>query len=135
VDLAKYAVILKKGRITLKKLDRMMDQAGNMLCRGIRAFVEKDAALAALVIDNDERVDRYFVKIRKSLAKQVQKSPELAAESLSWLMVVKYLERIADHACNVAEWTFFASTGQHRQRPDEDELNLTHNSGNDDPVP
>jgi phosphate transport system protein len=127
VDLAKYAVMLKSPCLKIKKLDRMMDQAGNMLSDGIRAFVEKDAALAGSVIDNDERVDKYFIKIRKSLAKQVEKSPERAAESLRWLMVVKYLERIADHACNVAEWTFFASTGQHRQRPDEDGRNVTHN--------
>ncbi|MDR2363454.1 MAG: phosphate signaling complex protein PhoU, partial [Spirochaetaceae bacterium] len=114
VDLAKYAVILKKRRIKIKKLDHMMDQTGNMLDRGIRAFVEKDEIMANSVIDSDERVDKYFIKIREHLAEQVEKSPDLAAESLSWLMVIKYLERIADHACNVAEWTFFAATGRHR---------------------
>ncbi|MDR2068934.1 MAG: phosphate signaling complex protein PhoU [Spirochaetaceae bacterium] len=118
VDLAKYAMILKKPRLKLKKLEHMMDQTGGMLNRGIRAFVEKDEAAANSVIDNDERVDKYFIKIRENLAEQVEKSPELAAESLSWLMVIKYLERIADHACNVAEWTFFAATGSHRQQPD-----------------
>jgi phosphate transport system protein len=115
VDLAKYALVLKKPRLKIKKLDHMMDQAGNMLDRSIKAFVEKNAALAELVIDNDDRVDKYFIKIRKQLTEGLEKSPELAAESLSWLMVIKYLERIADHACNVAEWTFFAVTGRHRQ--------------------
>jgi phosphate transport system protein len=118
VDLAKYAVILKKRRVKIKKLDHMMDQTGNMLNRSIKAFVEKDEIAANLVIDNDERVDKYFIKIRERLAEQVEKSPDLAAESMSWLMVIKYLERIADHACNVAEWTFFAATGRHRQRTD-----------------
>ena len=117
VDLAKYAVILKKRRIKIKKLDHMMDQTGNMLNRSIKAFVEKDEIAANSVIDNDERVDKYFIKIRENLAEQVEKSPDLAAESLSWLMVIKYLERIADHACNVAEWTFFAATGRHRPAP------------------
>ncbi|MDR2758362.1 MAG: phosphate signaling complex protein PhoU [Spirochaetaceae bacterium] len=118
VDLAKYAMILKKPQIKIKKLDHMIDQTGNMLNRGIKAFVEKDEIVANSVIDNDERVDKYFIKIRENLAEQVKKSPDLAPESLSWLMVIKYLERIADHACNVAEWTFFAVTGRHRQRPD-----------------
>jgi phosphate transport system protein len=114
VDLAKYAVILKKRRIKIKKLDHMMEEAGDMLNRSIKAFVEKDAIAANSVIDNDARVDKYFIKIREHLAEQVEKSPDLASESLSWLMVIKYLERIADHACNVAEWTFFAATGRHR---------------------
>ncbi|MFP3090240.1 phosphate signaling complex protein PhoU [Treponema sp. TIM-1] len=118
VDLAKYAIILKKPRIKLKKLDHMMDQTGAMLNRSIKAFVEKDELAANSVIDNDEQVDKYFIKIREHLAEQVEKSPALAPESLSWLMVIKYLERIADHACNVAEWTFFAVTGRHRERPD-----------------
>jgi phosphate transport system protein len=117
VDLAKYAVILKKRRIKIKKLDHMMEEAGDMLNRSIKAFVEKDEIAAASVIDNDERVDKYFIKIRENLAEQVEKSPDLAAESLSWLMVIKYLERISDHACNVAEWTFFAATGRHRSPP------------------
>jgi phosphate transport system protein len=118
VDLAKYAMILKKSRIKVKKLDHMMEQTGNMLSRSIKAFVEKDELAAHSVIDNDEQVDKYFIKIREHLAEQVEKSPELAPESLSWLMVIKYLERIADHACNVAEWTFFAVTGRHRQDPE-----------------
>ena len=82
----------------------------------IDAFVKKDAALARAVVDADDTVDAAFVHI-KSLLLEHLRTPKVDGEYvLDLLMVVKYLERIGDHAVNIARWVLYSLTGRREQK-------------------
>ena len=82
-----------------------------MVTDSIDAFVKRDVALAHQVILDDDGVDGDFNRIKKALLGRLR-SPEADAEyALDLLMVAKYLERIGDHAVNVARWVLFSVTG------------------------
>lgn len=82
----------------------------------IDAFVKKDAALARAVVDADDTVDAAFVHI-KSLLLEHLRTPKVDGEYvLDLLMVVKYLERIGDHAVNIARWVLYSLTGKREQK-------------------
>ncbi len=82
-----------------------------MVTNSIDAFVKRDTALARQVMADDDMVDGYFDRIKNALICRLR-SPEADVEyALDLLMVVKYLERIGDHAVNVARWVLFSITG------------------------
>ena len=82
----------------------------------IDAFVKKDAALARAVVDADDTVDAAFVHI-KSLLLEHLRTPKVDGEYvLDLLMEVKYLERIGDHAVNIARWVLYSLTGKREQK-------------------
>lgn len=82
-----------------------------MVTDSIDAFVKKDAGLAQAVIDYDDVVDGLFDMIRQQLAAYLS-GPEADGEYVvDLLMIAKYLERIGDHAVNIAKWVLFSMTG------------------------
>lgn len=82
-----------------------------MVTDSIDAFVKKDAGLAQAVIDYDDVVDGLFDMIRQQLASYLS-GPEADGEYVvDLLMIAKYLERIGDHAVNIAKWVLFSMTG------------------------
>ena len=82
----------------------------------IDAFVKKDAALARAVVDADDTVDAAFVHIMSLLLEHLR-TPKVDGEYvLDLLMVVKYLERIGDHAVNIARWVLYSLTGKREQK-------------------
>ena len=84
-----------------------------MLAQSIDAFVRKDLKLAKIVIESDDDVDFLFRSAKRELVETIRK-PESDAESIIHsIMIAKYLERIGDHAMNVAQWAIFAETGTH----------------------
>ncbi|MGN1015272.1 MAG: phosphate signaling complex protein PhoU [Butyricicoccus sp.] len=86
-----------------------------MVRDAIDSFVESDLDKAQMVIDYDNVVDKEFLSTRDELIVAIQKSPsENAQQILDLLMIAKYLERIGDHAVNIAEWVVFSLTGQHK---------------------
>ena len=84
-----------------------------MVTESIDSFVKKDLALVRRVIESDDMVDEYFIRIKDRLIALVAANPSAGEYYLDLLMIVKYLERIADHATNIAEWVEFSITGKH----------------------
>jgi phosphate transport system protein len=84
-----------------------------MVTESIDAFVRSDLALAREVVECDDKVDDYFIKTRGELVAFILGEPGEGELAVDWLMVIKYLERIGDHACNIAEWVIFSITGEH----------------------
>ena len=82
-----------------------------MVNESVEAFVKSDLALADRVIKYDDVVDDLFCQVRADVASILAETPALAAFALDVLMIAKYLERIADHATNIAEWVEFSVTG------------------------
>lgn len=82
-----------------------------MVTDSIDAFVKKDAAVAKAVIEYDDVADGLFNKIKKMIIVHLGR-PEADSEyAIDLLMIAKYLERIGDHAVNIANWVLFSITG------------------------
>ena len=96
-----------------KHLSKMADAAKKMVTESIDAFVKKDAALAAKVLADDDLVDSLFLKLRHDIIEMIAADPGCGEEAVDVLMIAKYLERIGDHATNIAEWVLFSITGTH----------------------
>ncbi|MCI6651679.1 MAG: phosphate transport system regulatory protein PhoU, partial [Ruminococcus callidus] len=60
-----------------------------------------------------DQVDDLFLKVRSELVELVRSNQNMAEGALDLMMIAKYLERIGDHAVNVAEWVIYAITGDH----------------------
>jgi phosphate transport system protein len=84
-----------------------------MLAQSIDAFVRKDLKLAQIVIDSDDDVDFLFRSAKRELVKTIRNTESDAECIINSIMIAKYLERIGDHAMNVAKWAIFAETGTH----------------------
>lgn len=84
-----------------------------MLAQSIDAFVRKDLKLAQIVIDSDDDVDFLFRSAKRELVKTIRNTESDAECIINSIMIAKYLERIGDHALNVARWAIFAETGTH----------------------
>ena len=92
----------------------MADASIAMVKRSIDAFVARDAKMAGEVIRADDEVDALFDKVRAELTQLIASDPTCGAQALDLLMIAKYLERIGDHAVNIAQWVCFAVTGVHK---------------------
>lgn len=79
-----------------------------MLLDAVNSYVDKDMQKAHAVILHDDIVDNYFVKVKADLIEVIRENPEFAEYAADLLLVNKYLERIGDHATNIAEWVIFA---------------------------
>jgi len=89
----------------------MADKAGAMVRDSIRAFLQKDLDLAKEVLTKDDEVDALFLKAKLDLIKKLHKDASFSEQALDLMMNAKYLERIGDHAENIAGWVVFAITG------------------------
>ncbi len=92
----------------------MATGVSKMVTESVDAFVERDLDAAKDVIRRDDQIDDLFKKACADLAEYIGKNPKKAAPALDLMMTAKYLERIGDHAVNVAEWVEFSITGERR---------------------
>ena len=97
-------------------LYKMGDVALNMVKAAIGAYVQVDLSTAAQVIARDDDCDTMFSKISREIAQYIAAHPDDAETALDLFMIAKYLERLGDHAVNVAEWVEFLKTGVHKSR-------------------
>ena len=113
-DISEIALILKDRDI--EKADHIAQMAAaaiRMVTDSVDAYVRQDLELARSVIHYDDVVDDLFVRIREDLIAKIAADPTCGGEALDLLMVAKYLERIGDHATNIAEWVEFSILGRH----------------------
>ena len=95
-------------------IDRMAQATIKMVTDSLDAFVRRDLTLAWSVIEYDDVVDRLFDECKSDLIAEIAQNPEDGERVLDVLMIAKYLERIGDHATNIAEWVEFSITGSHK---------------------
>ena len=82
----------------------------------VDAFVSRDRKAADEVIRHDDVVDSLFAKVKDDLVFMLQEGVDNIDACVDVLMIAKYLERIGDHAQNIAEWVEFLVTGMHKQQ-------------------
>jgi phosphate transport system protein len=112
VDIAKVARKLARNSThrSLADLPRMAAAVRRMLKTALDAFVRHDLDLVEVVVLADDQVDDLFHSIREDLHIAMQKDPDLVVEASYLLFVAHYLERMADHAVNIAERVYFVET-------------------------
>ena len=93
---------------------KMGQKAHKMILDALNALTSEDEQAALRVIAADDEVDYDFNAIKHQLAQEIAEDPGKVDAALDLLMVIKYLERIGDHAVNVAEWVQFVRTGRYK---------------------
>ena len=86
---------------------RMAALAADMVRRSLQSFIEADADMARTVLTMDDAVDAMNRAAYKSLTKVMEEESHLAPQALNALMISRSLERVADHATNIAEDVIF----------------------------
>lgn len=96
----------------LVDIPRMAELAGSMLHRSLDAFIEKDAAAAERVADEDDEMDRLYNQVYRELLTYMLNDPR-TIDRATWLLWVAHnLERIADRATNICERVVYLVTGR-----------------------
>ncbi len=99
------------GKNIHSQLNEMGTEIQKMLKDSIIAYIQRDMDLARNVIARDDVVDTLYHDIKSQLVQMIQSSMDLGEQLADYLLIVKYFERIGDHATNIAEWVIFAITG------------------------
>lgn len=109
-DIAELTIMMADTpyRLNVDHIRKMSVEVIMMLLQAIEAYVERDRKKALKVIEHDDVVDDLFVKVKSDLIEVMQKNADYAERAADLLMVNKYLERIGDHATNIAEWVLFS---------------------------
>lgn len=101
-------------------LPSMAQVAGEMVGDALNAFAARDAVLAEAVVARDHVVDSFYNSIFRTLVTYMMENPKTISESAHLLFIAKNIERIGDHATNVAEMVYYAATGHYLPERDRD---------------
>ena len=114
-DIAEIVIpLVEKEQFTEPRyIEEMAVATRKMVVSSVNAYVDRNVELAREVIAMDDAVDEKFAKVIGKLTKAIAEHPEQGELALELLMIAKYLERIGDHATNVAEWVVYSITGDH----------------------
>lgn len=111
-------IALKSEHILSNRLPELIREMAietiGMVNKSIDAFIKKDLKLAYEVAESDIKVDKLFIQVKNSLIESIRTNQADSDQSIDILMIAKYLEKIGDHANNIAEWVAFSITGGHR---------------------
>jgi phosphate transport system protein len=112
-----------KGEIEpLSLLPEMAKIASAMVRDVLAAFLERDAAKAQAVCKRDDALDDFYESIFRTLLTYMMENPQNIGPSTTLLFVAKNLERIGDHATNVAEMVYYSVTGERLAEPQREDL-------------
>ena len=114
-NIAKRVPLLDSGgKIEpLSLLPEMARIATGMVHDVLDAFVQRDSEVAVQVCERDDAVDDFYDSIFRTLLTHMMENPNNIGQATHLLFVAKHLERVGDHATNIAEMVYYAATGQH----------------------
>lgn len=117
-DIYEFAFKLKHIKEPrLKMVDELSSYVVKMLKDSIYAYINKDIVLAKSVIDADDYVDRQYASCIEALANAGRNEDKnYLPFAIYTTLVVKYIERIADHCVNIAEWVIYIVNGFHKDK-------------------
>ncbi len=114
-DIAEIAKFVKNSNVKSKiHIKDMAAAATKMVTDSVDSFVKKDVELARAVMAYDDKVDNLFNCVKDELVQLITEDKANGEFCIDLLMIAKYLERIGDHAVNIAEWVEYSITGTHR---------------------
>jgi phosphate transport system protein len=114
-NIAKRVPLLESaGTIeALSLMPEMARIATEMVHDVLNAFVERDAEAAVRVVERDRAVDDFYNSIFRTLLTYMMENPGNIGQSTHLLFIAKNIERVGDHATNIAEMVYYAAAGQH----------------------
>lgn len=112
VDIADLVLQLPDFKYTkMGELDEMTGETIRMLHGCIESFTERNYDKAKNVIAADDTVDALYHSIKQDLIEKIRRTDK-GDQIMDYLLIAKYIERIGDHAVNIARWVVFALTGK-----------------------
>lgn len=90
----------------------MAREVRNMVRNSLDAFVKQDKALAQQVLEMDDNVDNLKDKVLRDLVSLIEKKPEIAKQAMDLILIARNLERLGDHATNIAEDVIYVVSGE-----------------------
>ena len=110
-EMTSYVCLPEGGRAS--HIADMARAVIRMVTDSVDSFVKRDLDLARAVYTADDKVDALFDQVKQELIGMIAKDASRGEQCMDLLMVAKYLERIGDHATNVAEWVEYSITNVH----------------------
>lgn len=113
-DIAKITTDLETALFVNKATDipKMAEVAGKMLQDSIKAYNTFDVRLAEEICATDDIIDALYAKTFQDLSKFVVEDAAAVKQATQLIFVARYLERVADHATNIAEWIIYLVTAE-----------------------
>ncbi|MPN01253.1 Phosphate-specific transport system accessory protein PhoU [bioreactor metagenome] len=113
INIAKIPGKFEGGHIKpLIDTKRMADIAVSMLENSMKAFETQDVELARATASRDEEVDKLFYAVWVELIEMMAKDTSIISKATYLLFLIRYIERIADHCCNVCESVVYLATAE-----------------------
>ena len=113
-NIAKRVRLLENAKIEpLSLLPEMARIATGMVHDVLDAFVERDPEAAQRIVQRDDAVDDFYDSIFRTLLTHMMENPQSIGQATHLLFVAKNIERVGDHATNIAEMVYYAATGLH----------------------
>ena len=91
---------------------RMADITADMIANSLKAFETRDSELARATAARDEEVDKIFYAVWVELLEMMAKDTSIISKATHLLFLVRYLERISDHCCNICESVIYLTTAE-----------------------
>ncbi len=115
-DIAEITKFIKNSNVKSRvHISDMAEAAIKMVTDSVDSFVKKDLSLARAVMKYDDKVDNLFDCVKDELVRLISEDRANGEFCIDLLMIAKYLERIGDHAVNIAEWVEYSITGSHEK--------------------
>jgi len=113
-DIAKIVLLIGDEPLIKPLVDipRMAVMAQSMLEDSLQAYLKLDIQLAEKVCRDDDLVDQLYHQVFRELLTYMLEDPKKINQATQLIFVARYLERIADHSTNVAEWVIYLVTGE-----------------------
>lgn len=113
-NIAEMSLLLKSQSDgpTFRDIRTMAQKAGIMVKRSIFAYANRDVQAAKAAVALDDEVDQLFVRVKNELVELIVGNKDEADQAIDLIIIAKYLERIADHAVNIAQWAVYCVTGE-----------------------
>ncbi len=94
-------------------LPGMLEEACQQYDAALDSFFTKNEQTAQHVCHNDESINQQFTQCIAGVAESIRKQPNDVTQAVDCMMIAKYIERIGDHATNIAEWAIYLASGRH----------------------
>lgn len=104
-----------------KILVDMSKHAIEMLKDSVTSYIKKDINVALGLEARDDVIDEMFERAKSTFVDVIKKDSSKAGQAILLLMIAQYIERVADHAVNIGEWTEYAIEGYRRIVIDKEE--------------
>jgi len=113
INIAKIPGRIEGGHIKpLTDTKKMADIAAYMLENSIKAFETQDVELAKATAARDDEVDKIFYAVWVELVEMMAKDTSIIPKATFLLFLIRYIERIADHCCNICESVVYLATAE-----------------------